>query len=181
VPAPGSPRRQFARASRERAREADAEQGVHHQAPGPARRNLVDEAHAGGAGPFEGAAGFERQCLLAGQVHGLDRHPAARQVGGQLQPVAAIVAGAGQHQRGAGRSSTQQLEREVRCGAAGALHQRAGRQAALRGVFDGADLGTAVEQGIHEELRDWYVGMHFRQNRGAVRGRDYNKASFFLW
>ena len=75
---------------------------------------------------------------------------AAGQVRGRFQRIAAVVAGAGQHQyapvaRVAFFRGVQQLQGGAGGGLARALHQQPLRQVAHGGLFDGAQFGDGIQ------------------------------------
>ena len=139
---------QRARGALERARQADAEQAVDHQAR-LALGQRIDEA--GGAGPRAGqcGGGVRRHRPGARQVQDgdVDTRIGVRQVGRRFQGVAAVVAGTGQQHHAAAvlRQAGDQGQRHIGGGLAGALHQAAGGQGGGSGALDGADLRDGVE------------------------------------
>ncbi len=124
--------------------EADAEQSVDDQRPAPAVGNGPDGGSPRIAEALAGRRRIRRQCeRIAGKDHAGREEALAQQTGG-FESVAAVVAGAGQHQNRA-FALGRQLRRPVcRC-RAGPVHQRrAGMQR-----FDPAQAGAAVEAGSH--------------------------------
>jgi hypothetical protein len=158
----GRAQRQRARTARERAREADAEQAVDDEAVAAGGVEVVDEVHAAGRGARQ-RMGRLRRRGRAGQVDHFHMRARGAEVGRDFQRIAAVVAGTGQHDDDAARHAAEQVERERGGRGAGPRHERAGRQVAVGGLLEGADLGDAVELGIHgfsERRRRRYL--HFR-------------------
>ena len=128
--------------------EADAEQPVDDQRPAPAVGNRLD---GGSARIREALAGRRRIARQGERIAGKDdtgcEEALAQQTGG-FESIAAIVAGASQHQNRAFAPDRQFRRPGSRC-RAGPLHQRLG------GVcrFDPAQAGAAVEAGSHDRIQ----------------------------
>ena len=159
---------ELARASRERAREADAEQAVDDEAAAVFSVDVGHEARAAGLGPFERALRLRRR-RGAREVHDVDIGAEIREVRRDLQCVAAVVAGAGQHEDAPRRQAAQHFERIRGCGLAGASHEHARRELRLRGLFDGADLRDAVERIVHGGSRHVTVAKTALSPKSAPR------------
>ena len=135
--------RQLARSAGQRARQADAEQAVNYQAPLCVGGKGVDKARIAVARPLQRIDGFGRWGAAAGQMQHGHVNPGLRQPGRRFQRIAAVVAGAGQYQHAI---AAKHFERRNGRRLAGALHQRTRGQERGGGLFDGADLGDAVNR-----------------------------------